>query len=40
MKLVSKRKVQFDQLDDKRFYFYNGLMSLLYGHLCLNDLRK
>ena len=40
MKPVSKPKVQFDQLDDKRFYFSNGLMSLPYGHPCLDDLRK
>ena len=33
-------KVQFGQLNDKRFYFFNGLMSLPYGHPCLGDLRK
>ena len=38
MKAVSKG--QFGQLNDKRFYFSNGLMSLLYGYLCLEDLRK
>ena len=38
MKAVSK--VQFGQLNNKRFYFSNGLMSLPYGHPCLEDLRK
>ena len=38
MKAVSK--VQFGQLNNKRFYFSNGLMSLPCGHPCLMDLRK
>ena len=38
MKAVSK--VPFGQLNDKQFYFSNGLMSLPYGHLRLEDLRK
>ena len=38
MKAVSK--VQFGQLNNKRFYFPNGLMSLLYSHPCLENLRK
>ena len=38
MKAVSK--VQFGQLNYKRFYFSNGLMSLPYGHPYLEDLRK
>ena len=38
MKSVSK--VQFGQLNDKRFYFSNGLISLPYGHPYLEDLRK
>ena len=38
MKAVSK--IQFGQLNNKQFYFSNGLMSLPYGHLCLEDLRK
>ena len=38
MKAVSKE--QFGQLIDKRFYFSNGLMSLPYGYLSLEDLRK
>ena len=38
MKSVSK--VQFEQLNDKRFYFSNGLVSLPYGHPYLEELRK
>ena len=38
MKLVSK--VQFGQLNDKRFYFSNGLISLPFGHPYLENLRK
>ena len=38
MKLVSK--VQFGQLNDKRSYFSNGIISLANGHLYLEKLRK
>ena len=38
MKPVSE--VQFEQLNDKRFYFSNGLVSLPYGHPYLEELRK
>ena len=38
MKAVSK--VQFGRLNDKRFYFSNGIMSLPYGHPSLESLRK
>ena len=38
MKSVSK--VQFGQLNDKRFYFSNGIISLPYGHPYLEELRK
>ena len=38
MKSVSK--VQFGQLNDKRFYFSNGIISLPYGHPYLEKLRK
>ena len=38
MKSVSK--IQFGQLNDKRFYFSNGLVSIPYGHLSLEKLRK
>ena len=38
MKTVSK--VQFGQLNDKRFYFSNGISSLPYGHPSLEKARK
>ena len=38
MKAVSK--VQFGRLNDKRFYFSNGIMSLPYGHPSMENLRK
>ena len=38
MKSVSK--VQFGQLNGKRFYFSNGIMSLPYDHPFLENLRK
>ena len=38
MKSVSK--VQFEQLNSKRFYFSNGIISLQYGHPYLEELGK
>ena len=40
MQMKSVSKVQFGQLNDKRFYFSNGLISLPFGHPYLEDLRK
>ena len=40
MQITSDSKVQFGQLNDKRFYFYNGIMSLPYGHPYLENLRQ
>ena len=40
MQMKAVIKIQFGQLNDKRFYFSNGLMSLPYSHSCLEDLRK
>ena len=40
MQMKSVSKVQFGQLNDKRFYFLTGLVSLPYGHPCLEELRK
>ena len=40
MQMKSVSKVQFEQLNDKRFYFSNGLVSLPYGHPYLEELRK
>ena len=31
-------KTKFSQLNDKRFYFPNGILSLPFGHLSLNEL--
>ena len=31
-------KTKFSQLNDKRFYFPNGILSLPFGHLTLNEL--
>ena len=38
MKSVSK--VQFVRLNNKRYYFYNGIISLPFGHPMLDPLRK
>ena len=40
MQMKSVSKVQFGQLNNKRFYFSNGLLSLPFGHPYLEDLRK
>ena len=40
MQMKSVSKVQFGQLNNKRFYFSNGLISLPYGHPYLEELRK
>ena len=40
MQMKSVSKVQFSQLNDKRFYFPNGIISLPYGHPYLEELRK
>ena len=38
--MKSLSKVQYGQLNDKRFYFSNGITSLPYGHPYLEKLRK
>ena len=38
--MKSIRKVQFGQLNDKRFYFSNGILSLPYGHPVLEKVKK
>ena len=38
--MKSLSKIQFGQLNNKRFYFSNGIMSLPYGHPYLEKLRK
>ena len=40
MQMKSIGKVQFGQLNDKRFYFSSGIVSLPHGHLYLENLRK
>ena len=40
MQMKSVSKVQFGKLNDKRSYFYNGIMSLPFGHPMLDPLRK
>ena len=40
MQRKSVCKVQFGQLNDKRFYFSNGILSLPYGHPYFEHLRK
>ena len=40
VQIKSVSKVQFRQLNDKRFYFSNGLVFLPYGHPYLEELRK
>ena len=34
------RKTKFSQLNNKRFYFFNGIISLPFGHLSLNEIDK
>ena len=40
MQMNSVSKVQFGQLNDKRFYFCDGIVSIPYGHPLLENLRK
>ena len=38
MKVASVSKVQFANLNDKRYYFSDGIVSLPFGHSLLSDL--
>ena len=40
MQMKSISKVQPGQLNDRRFSFSNGIISLPYGHPYLEELRK
>ena len=40
MQMTTVHKVQFGQLNDKRFYFFNGITSLPFGHPSLEKIRK
>ena len=37
--MVSVNKTQFVGLNDKRFYFQDGIISLPFGHFLLNKVR-
>ena len=39
MQMVSVNKTQFVGLNDKRFYFQDGIISLPFGHFLLNKVR-
>ena len=36
MQMVSVNKAQFTGLNDKQFYFHDGIVSLPFGHFLLN----
>ena len=38
--MTSINKVQFASLNDKRYYFSDGIMSLPYGHPLLKEVRE
>ena len=40
MQMNTVNKIQFGQLNDKRFYFPNGIVSLPFGHFLFDELRK
>ena len=40
MQMKTVNKIQFGQLNDKRFYFPNGIVSLSFGHSLLDEYRK
>ena len=40
MQMKTVNKIQFGQLNDKRFYFPNGIVSLPFGHFLLDEYRK
>ena len=40
MRMQNISKSQFAGLNDKRFYFYGGIVSMPFGHLLLEILRK
>ena len=40
MEMVSVEKKRFASLNDKRFYFMGGIVSLPFGHLLLEEARK
>ena len=40
MKMKSVNKTQFAGLNDKRYYFHDGIVSLPFGHFLLEKVRK
>ena len=40
MQIKSVKKTQFAGLNDKRFYFHDGIVSLSFGHFLLNKARE
>ena len=40
MQMVCINKTQFAGLNDKLFYFNDGIVSLPFGHFLLNNVRK
>ena len=40
MTMTSVNKVQFARLNDKRYYFSDGIVSLPFGHPSLNKVRE
>ena len=40
MQMKGVSKVQFGKLNNRRFYFSNGIISLPYGHPSLENMRK
>ena len=38
--MVSVKKTQFTALNDKRFYFFDGIVSLPFGHYLLEEARQ
>ena len=40
MTMTSVNKVQFARLNDKRYYFSDGIVSLPFGHPALNKVRE
>ena len=40
MTMTSVNKVKFSSLNDKRYYASDGIVSLPFGHLLLNEVRE
>ena len=40
MRMVTVKKSQFAGFNDKRVYFYDGIVSLPFGHRLLEEVRK